>query len=336
MSIYLVTGGSGFIGSHFIETIHKRCEKIINLDINKNDLINNEIRSKKYKFINGNIRNKTLVKNLLHKYAPDFVVNFAANTHVDKSIKNPKSFIENNINGTLAILETLKECKFKKRFLQISTDEVYGDLKKKERPFKEGSKINPRNPYSISKAAADNLVNYFYKSFDLDCIITRCSNNYGERQHPEKLIPLTIMNCITKNKIPIYGNGKNIRDWIYVKDHCRVINQALKKGGSGETYLIGNSNEIKNIDLVNAIIKIFNRKNKKFNYYNLIEYVEDRKSHDKRYAVDSSKAIRDLGLKLNTNFESRLNLTVNHYLNKKDFYLKLMNNTNWFRNHYKK
>lgn len=334
MKTYFITGGSGFIGSNFIENLKTRKILIINLDKRKPYKITNHLNLKNYKFIKGNINNKNLVLKILKNYKPDYILNFAAETHVDKSIYNPKIFLRNNVEGTLNLLQCLVVSNYKKIFVQISTDEVYGELSIKEKPFKESSKISPKNTYSISKATADHLVQYYSNNYNLNCIITRCSNNFGIWQHPEKLIPNTIINCIKKQKIPIYGNGKNIRDWIYVKDHCLGIEKVIQKGKKGEIYLIGSNNEITNIKIARIITKYFNSKNQKFDYENLITYVQDRLSHDKRYAINFNKAKKKLNFLPKHNFINSLNYTIAHYIDNHKFYNSIVTRSKWFKKHY--
>ena len=334
MKTYLITGGSGFIGSNFIENLKKKQNFIINLDKKKPYKITNHLSLKNYKFIKGSINNKNLFLKILKNYKPDYIINFAAETHVDKSIYNPELFFKNNVEGTLNLLKCLVEDNYKKIFVQVSTDEVYGELKKNEEPFREDSKISPKNTYSISKATADHLVQYYSNNYNLNCIITRCSNNFGFWQHPEKLIPNIIMNCIKKQKIPIYGDGKNIRDWINVRDHCLGIEKVIKKGKRGEIYLIGSNNEITNIKIAKLITKYFCLKNQKFDYKNLITYVQDRLSHDKRYAINFNKAKKKLNFTPQHNFINSLNKTIDHYIDNQKFYNSIVTKSKWFKKHY--
>ena len=299
MSI-LVTGGAGFIGSNFIlkwNSIHN--EKIINLDnlnyaSNQNNLAG--LSSSKYEFVKGSINNQKLVSNILRKNKIKKIINFAAETHVDRSIKNASNFIRTNINGTFNLLEATRnyfhnlsiarQSEF--RFLHVSTDEVFGSLKKNDKPASESNAMNPNNPYSASKASSDHLVRAYNKTYKVPAIISNCTNNYGPFQFPEKLIPLIISNAINEKKLPIYGNGKQIRDWIYVEDHCDALIDILHKGKIGEKYNVGGSSEITNLNLVKKICKILDKKipkNKK-KYSELISFVKDRPGHDQRYSLD--------------------------------------------------
>lgn len=334
MKTYLITGGSGFIGSNFIENLKKKQNFIINLDKKKPYKITNHLSLKNYKFIKGSINNKNLLLRILKNYKPDYIINFAAETHVDKSIYSPEIFFKNNVDGTLNLLKCLVENNYKKIFVQISTDEVYGELKRNEKAFREESKISPKNTYSISKATADHLVQYYSNNYNLNCIITRCTNNFGIWQHPEKLIPNTIMNCIKKQKIPIYGDGKNIRDWINVKDHCLGIEKVIKKGKRGQIYLIGSNNEITNIKIAKLITKYFQLKNQNFHYKNLITYVQDRLSHDKRYAINFDRAKKELNFSPQHNFINSLNKTIDHYIDNQKFYNSIVTRSKWFKKHY--
>jgi dTDP-glucose 4,6-dehydratase len=301
----LVTGGLGFIGSNFImNTLKKFPEyEIINLDdelhgSNKLNLKN----IKNYKFVKGNICNEKLVKKLVKKC--NLVVNFAAESHVDRSISNPKPFINSNIVGLFNILEQIKNQK--KKLIQISTDEVFGSLKKDSAD--ENFKLNPSSPYASSKAAAELLVNSYVTTFDCKCIITRCTNNFGPRQFPEKLIPKTILLAYQNKKIPIYGSGKNIRDWIFVKDHCDAINKIIINGKEGKTYNISGENELNNITIVKKILKFMGKSN------DTIEFVNDRPGHDFRYSLDSSKIQKELNWSPKLDFNKNLKETIEWYL----------------------
>ena len=301
----LVTGGLGFIGSNFIiNTLKKFPEyEIINLDdelhgSNKLNLKN----IKNYKFVKGNICNEKLVEKLVKKC--NLVVNFAAESHVDRSISNPKPFINSNIVGLFNILEQIKN--HKKKLIQISTDEVFGSLKKDSAD--ENFKLNPSSPYASSKAAAELLVNSYVTTFDCKCIITRCTNNFGPRQFPEKLIPKTILLAYQNKKIPIYGSGKNIRDWIFVNDHCDAINKIITNGKEGKTYNISGQNELNNITIVKKILKFMGKSN------DTIEFVNDRPGHDFRYSLDSSKIQKELNWSPKLDFDKNLKETIGWYL----------------------
>ena len=334
MKTYFVTGGSGFIGSHFIDLILNKKSKIINLDKNKTPQLK-YLNNKNYFFMKGNILDKKLIFKILKKFKPNYIINFAAETHVDKSIFDPNIFIDNNFKGTLNLLNCIKEFNLNLRFLQISTDEVFGELKLKEKPFNHNSPYNPRNPYSISKAAADNIVTFFNKAYDLDTVITICSNNFGSRQNPEKLIPLTILRMIKNSYVPLYGKGKNIRDWIFVEDHCRAIYNALKYGKSGQKYLLGTKNEISNFNLIIMISEIFDEyfpTNKP--HKNLIKFIEDRKSHDFRYAINPKKSIKEIKFSYKNNFKNNLRKTINYYLENSDYYMKILDTDIWFKQKY--
>jgi dTDP-glucose 4,6-dehydratase len=304
----IVTGGLGFIGSNFIlQTLEKYPKfKIVNIDAefigsNKKNLINIK-NNLNYKFIKSNINNKKILEKEIPKC--DVVINFAAESHVDRSISGPKPFIDSNILGTHNLLEFIR--KYNKKFIQISTDEVFGSLKKstadEEFPF------NPASPYASSKAAAEMLVKSYFKTYGSDVMITRCTNNFGSRQFEEKLIPKIILNANKNKKIPIYGTGKNIRDWIFVKDHCDALLKVLFKGKSGESYNISASNELSNLKIVKTILKIMNKPT------DLIEFTKDRLGHDFRYSMDSSKIRKQLNWKPMTNFDTGLELTINWYL----------------------
>jgi len=300
----LVTGGLGFIGSNFIINLIKNHPEIhiTNIDAellgsNHQNLteINN---SPNYNFVKGNITNKILMEKLIDD--ADCIVNFAAESFVDRSILDANQFLVSNIRGTYTILEILRHKK--KRMIQISTDEVYGSLKSGS--ALEESKFNPSNPYAATKASAELLVNSYVMTYDLDCIITRCTNNYGPRQFYEKLIPKTILLASQNKKIPIYGTGKNIRDWIYVNDHCDAVYQVLNQGKSGQSYNISSNNEIDNLTIVKKILELVNKSD------DLIEFVDDRPGHDLRYSLDSTKIRSSLNWKNLTNFEEGLQKTI--------------------------
>ena len=308
----LVTGGLGFIGSNFILNTLKNDEKIsiTNIDAellgsDHNNLL--ELKnSSNYHFVKGNITNRNLMEKLIEN--SDIVVNFAAESFVDRSILDANQFLVSNIRGTYTILEILR--KQKKRFIQISTDEVYGSLENDSAI--EEYRFNPSNPYAATKASAELLVNSFVKTYDLDCVITRCTNNYGPRQFYEKLIPKSIFLANQDKKIPIYGKGKNIRDWIFVDDHCDAVYNVLMNGKSGQSYNISANNEIDNISLVKKILEIMDKSD------DLINFVEDRPGHDLRYSLDSTKIRNSLGWNNKTNFDDAIRKTIDWVLNQSD------------------
>lgn len=321
----LVTGGAGFIGSNFIKyMLSKYNYNIINLDLltyagNLNNL--DEIKNlDNYNFIKGDICDKVLLEEIFENNNIDVVINFAAESHVDRSIDGPEVFLRTNILGTQALLDTAKkywkkdfsnkysrEYKQGCKFIQVSTDEVYGSLGKTGL-FTEETPLCPNSPYSCSKASADMFVRAYHETYGLPINITRCSNNYGPYQFPEKLIPLMINNAINDKKLPVYGDGMQVRDWLYVEDHCSAIDAVLHKGVYGETYNIGGNNEKENIFIVNSILEALDKSE------NLISYVEDRLGHDRRYAIDNSKIMRELGWVPKYTFEEGIKLTIDWYL----------------------
>ena len=314
----LVTGGLGFIGSNFINYWFKKHSKdtIINLDkvtyaADQRNLTG--IEKYNYTFVKGDISNPETV--LTFSKNVDTIVNFAAESHVDNSILNSSNFVKSNIIGVHNLLEAVR--RYGIRFHQVSTDEVYGSLPLNSKlKFNEKSRYNPRNPYSATKAAADHLVNAYFNTYKLPVTISNCSNNYGPNQHPEKLIPKTIINAVKEMPIPVYGNGLQVRDWIYVEDHCSALERIIKKGIYGETYLVSANGEKRNIDVIKSILKELNESEK------LINFVKDRPGHDVRYAIDASKIIKELNWKPNTKFDYGLRLTINHYTKNLDHYLE--------------
>ena len=310
----LVTGGLGFIGSNFILHVLNKYPKfkITNIDaelVGSNRQSLKDIKNNKnYEYIKGNITNKKLIKRLVSK--TDVVFNFAAESHVDRSISDPRPFITSNILGVYTILEAIR--KYKKKFIQISTDEVFGSLKSGS--AHEKYPLNPSSPYAASKASAELLVRSYITTYDCDAIITRCTNNYGPRQSPEKLIPKIIFLAEKNKKIPIYGTGKNIRDWIFVLDHCNAILRVFFKGKSGEVYNIAGLNEIDNLTIVKKILKIMGKS------MDLIHFTTDRPGHDFRYSLNSSKIYKELRWKPSYNFERGLEYTINWYLKNKDWW----------------
>ena len=304
----LVCGGAGFIGSAFIKNYlnNNPKNKIINLDLltigsNLKNLKEIE-QNKNYQFINDDIKNQKLVDNLAKDV--DVIINFAAESHVDRSIANPKPFIETNILGTYSLLEATK--KHDNLFIHVSTDEVYGDAENGD-SFTEKSLINPSNPYSATKAAADHLVSTYHRTYGIKCITTRCTNNFGPHQFPEKLIPKTIIRAKKDLKIPLYGNGEQIRSWIYVYDHVQAIENLISNGISGRVYNITAWNEIKNKTIVENILELLNKSK------DLIEYVDDRPGHDKRYSIDASKIQKEINWKPKYDFKESLKDTVEWY-----------------------
>lgn len=330
----LVTGGAGFIGSHVVRLLlnkHPEAE-VVNLDLltyagNLENL--QDIDSKKYSFVKGDICDRILLKELFSKHNFDAVVHLAAESHVDRSIENPQAFLETNILGTAALLEVAKDAWFDsegnesgggngggdKIFYHISTDEVYGSLGY-EGLFSETTSYDPRSPYSASKAASDHIVRAYYHTYEFPVVISNCSNNYGANQFPEKLIPLMIKNICEEKDLPIYGEGKNIRDWLFVEDHARAIDLILHEGVVGETYNIGGLNEWTNIDLVKSLIKLVDEQlgRESGASESLITFVKDRAGHDMRYAIDASKVENELGWKPSVNFDEGLKKTVGWYL----------------------
>ncbi|AFY45527.1 dTDP-glucose 4,6-dehydratase [Nostoc sp. PCC 7107] len=347
----LVTGGAGFIGANFILLARKNdWLNIINLDkltyaSNLENLA--ELRGdRNYNFVQGDISNIELVSYLLNQYKPDVIINFAAESHVDRSIFSPQVFIQTNVVGTFNLLEASrfywqklspqKQQNF--RFLHISTDEVYGSLQADAAAFKEDTPYTPNSPYASSKAAADHFVRAYYHTYKLPTLTTNCSNNYGMRQFPEKLIPLTILNALDGKYLPIYGDGQNIRDWLYVIDHCEAIYLVLQQGKIGETYNIGGMNEQTNLAVVNKICGILDELVPKpnFSYSSLINFVPDRPGHDRRYAIDCSKIKHDLGWQPKENFDSGLRKTVQWYLDNSAWVNQVSTGAyqNWLKQNY--
>ncbi len=311
----LVTGGAGFIGSCFVRHILNKYKdyKVINLDAltyagnieNLDDIKDNP----NYKFVHGNICDKKLVRELINEV--DAVINFAAESHVDRSITGPEIFIETNVQGTLNLLQASKEADIQ-RFLQVSTDEVYGTLGK-DGYFYETTPLAPNSPYSASKASADLLVRAYYETYKMPVLNTRCSNNYGPYQYPEKLIPFFISKLLKDEKVPVYGDGLNVRDWLYVYDHCSAIDVVLHKGKVGEVYNIGGHNEKTNLEITKIILQAMGKDESS------IEYVQDRLGHDRRYAIDNHKIQTELGWQPSLTFEEGIKLTIDWYLNNQDW-----------------
>ena len=315
----LVCGGYGFIGSAFIKNHLNNFsnDEIINIDnltIGSNKFNLSEINNNNYSFVKEDIKNFDAIEKISKDV--DIIINFAAETHVDRSISNPKPFIETNILGTYSLLESSR--KYDKKFIHISTDEIYGDLENKE-SFSENDILKPSNPYSATKAAADLLVGSYQRTYGIDCIITRCTNNFGTNQFPEKLIPKTIIRASKDLKIPLYGDGNQIRSWIYVLDHVTAIDALISKGKSGEIYNITAWNEISNRDMVEKILKIMNKPS------DLIEFVPDRPGHDKHYSINSSKIKNEINWSPKFNFDDALKETVNWYLSNKQWWEPLIN-----------
>ena len=323
----LVTGGLGFIGSNFIlKVLEENTDiQITNVDAelagsNKKNLSPVE-KNKNYEFVKGNITNRRLMEKLITNC--DSVINFAAESFVDRSIYEADPFLVSNIRGAFTILDIIT--KQKKQMIQISTDEIFGSILNGNAD--EGSKFNPSNPYAATKASAELLVDSYHKTFDSNVIITRCTNNFGPRQFPEKLIPKTILLANKDKKIPVYGNGKNIRDWIFVDDHCEAVLRILLDGKSGESYNISANNEVDNLTIIRKILNILNKSE------DLIEFVEDRPGHDFRYSLESKKIRKELSWSESTSFEKGLEKTVDWYLSNKDWWENIfkqaLNPTPW-------
>ena len=343
MKKFLITGGCGFIGSNFIHYLldNELSSQIINLDKMTYAGIKHNLSTiehhDNYHFIKGDICNKSIVRDILNKYNPDVLVHFAAETHVDRSIDQPVEFVNTNIVGTMNLLNAVNqwlksltsEEKDSFRFIHISTDEVYGSLGE-EGKFIESTPYDPSSPYSASKAGSDHLVRSWFRTFDFPAIITNCSNNYGPYQFPEKLIPLMIINALSGKNLPVYGTGINIRDWLYVRDHCEAIQAVVDKGDLGETYNIGGNNEITNIQIVKKICSILDSETPLTNgrsYSEQIIFVEDRPGHDFRYAVDSSKIKKELGWKPKESFETGIKKTILWYLDNKRWWGRIQKMT---------
>ena len=329
-----VTGGCGFIGTNFIlDQMKSTQNQILNFDKltyagNKDNL--SSINSNNYNFVKGNICDSEKLLSTLKIFKPNAIINFAAETHVDRSIENPIDFVKTNVLGTASLLQATfeflnhsKENENNFKFIHVSTDEVYGSLGTTGL-FTESTPYNPSSPYSASKASSDHLVRAWHKTFKFPSIITNCSNNYGPFQFPEKLIPLIIANCVDQKSLPVYGDGMNIRDWLFVEDHCKALNKVLTSGKPGHTYNIGGNNEITNIDIVKSICNIFDilrplDNSKK--YTDLIKFVDDRPGHDFRYAIDSSKISREINWIAKETFKTGIKKTIEWYLD----------NENWWR-----
>ena len=347
--VLLVTGGAGFIGSNFVLEVVRRGHKVVNLDAltyagNIDNLVSLE-GNPAHKFVHGSILDGPLVTNLLTEHQPNAIVHFAAESHVDRSILGPAAFVETNITGTFTLLEAaLKHWRSVSdpdrsnfRFLHVSTDEVYGSLDPDEPAFHEETPYRPNSPYSASKAASDHLVRAYFHTYGLPVVTTNCSNNYGPYQFPEKLIPLMIHNAIKGKPLPIYGDGQNVRDWLYVADHCDAILTVLEKGSLGETYNVGGLNEQKNLDVVQVLCTILDELNPEGAPHNrLIAYVKDRPGHDKRYAIDCSKLQNDLGWSPKESFQTGIRKTVRWYLDNAKWVEKIVSGEyrEWIKGNY--
>ena len=351
MRTYLVTGGAGFIGSNFILNRIEKGDQVVNLDKltysgNLNNLVSVQNREN-YSFVRGDIGDKSLVRKIFSECRPDAVVNFAAETHVDRSVIDPESFVRTNVLGTSnLLLETLEywkslsqEEKAKFRFHHISTDEVYGSLGFEDPAFTENTAYAPNSPYSASKASSDHFVRAFHETYGLPTLISNCSNNYGPRQFPEKLIPLMVLNAIEGKPLPIYGNGKNIRDWLHVFDHCDAISLILEKSKPGECYNVGGNSEKNNLEVVAAIINVLDQEVPRpdgKSYSEQIHFVKDRPGHDLRYAINADKIKKDLGWTPKFNFDQGIRETVLWYLANEDWVKNVKDGSyqDWIKKNY--
>lgn len=332
MKTYLVTGGAGFIGSRFVNFILEKYDdvRVVNVDkltyAGNPENIKELIDDERHIFCKDDICNEQRIKEIFQLYKPDYVVNFAAESHVDRSIGKPEDFIQTDVFGTFILLEASRASKIDK-FIQISTDEVYGSTLGD--PFRETDPLMPSSPYSASKTAADRLAYSYFKTYDLPVIITRASNNYGSHQYPEKLIPLFITNAMDDKPMPLYGDGLNVRDWLYVEDHCAAVDFIMSKGVDGEVYNVGGGNELTNIVITDTILKMTDKSS------DLIKFVDDRPGHDRRYALDCTKLI-DLGWKAETDFEDAMKYTVEWYQNNRSWWepLKSGEYLEYYKSHY--
>ncbi|MFS8047443.1 dTDP-glucose 4,6-dehydratase [Rhizobium sp. BR 314] len=331
----LVSGGAGFIGANFVLSwLERHDETVVNLDkltyAGNLDTLKGLRGDNRHVFVHGDIGDREQVSALISKSRPRAVVNFAAESHVDRSIHGPGDFIQTNVVGTFNLLEAVRgywdglpeDEKSAFRFLHVSTDEVYGTLSKDDAPFNELNRYEPNSPYSASKAASDHLVRAWYHTYGLPVLTTNCSNNYGPYHFPEKLIPLVILNALSGKNLPIYGDGQQIRDWLYVRDHCSAIRRVLQEGKIGETYNVGGWNEKPNLDVVHAICAILDELKPKANggrYSDQIAFVKDRPGHDRRYAIDAGKLERELGWKPQETFETGIRKTIEWYLANQDW-----------------
>ena len=316
MKKIIVTGGLGFIGSNLINILQKKYF-IINIDKVSYASNHNNIDPyiKNYKFYKQDINNKIFIQNILKKYKPSIIFNLAAETHVDRSIDGPRQFIESNIIGVFNLLEAIRGYNKKIKLIHVSTDEVYGDLKKNYKSKEEDS-YNPSSPYSASKASGDLLIKSYIRTYKVPAVITNCCNNFGPNQYPEKLIPTIIYKILNKKSIPIYGKGENIREWIYVKDHCDALIKVAEKGVIGENYNIGSGITLNNIQIVKKIISIFKNINYDRKVKSKILLVKDRPGHDLRYCLDSSKIKNNLKWQCKSNFDQKINETIIWYIDK--------------------
>src|ERR1039458_1166489 len=348
----LVTGGAGFIGSNFVlQRMERDPASIVNLDkltyagnLRNLETLANERR---HEFVHGDIADRGLVRGLLERRKPRAIVHFAAESHVDRSIRGPDDFIRTNVDGTFALLEEVRTywgglAEWERtdfRFLQVSTDEVYGSLGPQDPAFSETTPYAPNSPYAASKAASDHLVRAYHHTYGLPVLTTNCSNNYGPHQFPEKLIPLMILNACAGKPLPVYGDGKNVRDWLYVEDHCCAIRTVLSRGRVGETYNIGGRSEKKNLEIVGAICQLLDElrpNDPAFPHSKLVTFVKDRPGHDRRYAMDTRKLERELDWHPQETFESGLEKTVCWYLEHEDWVREVTSGSyrQWMAKHY--
>jgi dTDP-glucose 4,6-dehydratase len=347
----LVTGGAGFIGSNFIlRTMESDSASVVNLDklTYAGNLCNLKIiaNQQRYEFVRGDIGDRVMVRTLLARCQPRAILHFAAESHVDRSIRGPDDFIRTNVDGTFALLEEVRSFwgdlaegeKHDFRFLHVSTDEVYGSLGPADPAFSETTPYAPNSPYAASKAASDHLVRAYHHTYGLPTLTTNCSNNYGRFQFPEKLIPLVILNARDSKPLPVYGDGQNIRDWLYVDDHCQAIATVLAQGRVGQTYNIGGGNEKRNLDIVHAICDIVDEMvgSRGTARRNLITFVKDRPGHDRRYAMDATKIQRELGWRPKETFESGIRKTVQWYLENDEWVREVTSGSyrDWIETHY--
>lgn len=348
----LVTGGAGFIGANFVlDWLNINDEPVINLDkltyAGNLQTLSSLEQDSRHHFVRGDISDRELVARLLAEHRPRAVINFAAESHVDRSIHGPGDFIQTNVVGTFNLLEAVRDYwstlaegeKRNFRFLHISTDEVYGTLTAKDAPFSETNRYEPNSPYSASKAASDHLVRAWHHTYGLPVLTTNCSNNYGPYHFPEKLIPLVILNALAGKPLPIYGDGQQIRDWLYVKDHCSAIRRVLETGKTGETYNVGGWNEKANLEVVRTICAILDELQPRADgkpYAEQITYVADRPGHDRRYAIDARKLEKELGWKPAETFDSGIRKTVAWYLANRDWTDAVTSGTyrQWMDQHY--